>query len=61
MGSKEMLQRSITYEEALLRNYLGYSRQTDSTEIGDLFEKLAEEKSTHIDELKTMLEKFCTP
>lgn len=61
MGTKDMLNRSITYEEALLRNYQQYTAQADDTEIGALFTKLAQEKRQHIEELKSMLKRYCKP
>lgn len=54
-----MLQRSLTYEEALLRNYQNYANLTQSTEIGQLFEDLIAEKTLQINKLKTMLKRYC--
>jgi rubrerythrin len=61
MGTKEMLSRSITYEEALLRTYNQYIVHAEDTEIGSLFARLAREKKGHIEELRTMLKRYCKP
>lgn len=59
MSTKDMLQRSLTYEEALLRNYQNYANLAQSTEIGQLFEDLIAEKTLQINKLKTMLKRYC--
>lgn len=61
MGTNEMLQRAITYEQAILRNYRQYAVQADATEIGELFSQLAQDKTIQIEKLKTMLKKYCKP
>ncbi|MCR4441084.1 MAG: hypothetical protein QHH10_02560 [Peptococcaceae bacterium] len=61
MGTSEMLQRSITYEEAILRNYKQYVEQAGSTEAGDLFAQLIEEKTGQIERLRAVLKKYCKP
>ena len=59
MGTNEMLQRAIAYEEAVLRNYRQYASQASSTEIGDLFSRLIEEKNAQLEQLKTMYKRYC--
>lgn len=61
MGTNEMLQRSITYEEAILRNYIQYAEQTKDTEIGDLFAQLIQEKRLQVERIKVMLKRYCKP
>lgn len=61
MGTNEMLKRSVTYEEALLRNYKEYAKKSDSTEIGDLFTQLVSEKEQQLARLKGMLKRYCKP
>lgn len=61
MGTNEMLQRAITYEEAILRNYRQYSTQAEATEIGELFSQLAQEKIKQIEKLRAMLKRYCKP
>lgn len=60
MSTKELLQRVLIYEEALLKNYHRYIDLTESTEIGLLFEELAAEKTLQINKLKTVLKSYCT-
>lgn len=61
MGTNEMLQRSVTYEEAVLRNYKQYAQQSQGTEIGDLFAQLVQEKTVQIEKLRAMLKRYCKP
>jgi len=61
MGTNEMLQRAITYEQAILRNYKHYAAQAEATEIGELFSQLAQEKAIQIEKLKSMLKRYCKP
>ncbi len=61
MGTNEMLQRSITYEEALLKNYKAFASKVEAPEIQILYSELAQEKSLHIKKLKNMLDSFCKP
>ena len=37
MGTNDMLQRAITYEEAILRNYRQYATQAEATDGRTLF------------------------
>jgi hypothetical protein len=60
MSTKELLQRVLIYEEALLKNYHKYIDLTEATEIGLLFEELAAEKTLQINKLKTVLKSYCT-
>lgn len=59
MGTTEMLQRALAYEEALLRNYQTYAAQASSTEVGTLFQELAQEKAAQIQRLKSMFKRYC--
>ncbi len=61
MGTSDMLKRSITYEEGILRNYKQYALQADATDVGELFKQLAEEKSDQLNRLKSMLKRYCKP
>jgi len=61
MGTNDMLKRSITYEEGILRNYRQYAAQAEATDVGELFRQLAEEKSGQLGRLKTMLKRYCKP
>lgn len=59
MGTNDMLLRSITYEEALLKNYKQYASLAEYTDIGSLFARLAEEKALHLEQLYEMKKKYC--
>jgi rubrerythrin len=61
MGTHDMLKRSITYEEGILRNYLQYAVQAEGTDIGELFKQLAVEKKEHLAMLRSMLQRYCKP
>lgn len=61
MGTLDMLNRSIAYEESLLRTYRQYAAQAADTEIGALFNRLIEEKCARIEELKAMHKRYCKP
>lgn len=61
MGSNEMLKRSITYEEALLKSYKAFASRVEAPEIKNLYTELAQEKTLHIERLKKMLNSFCKP
>lgn len=61
MGTNEMLQRSIAYEEAVLRNYKQYAKQAETTDVGELFAQLAKEKAVHLEKLKAMQKSYCKP
>lgn len=61
MGTNEMLQRSIAYEESVLRNYTQYAKQAEETDAGVLFAELAKEKAVHLEKLKAMLKSYCKP
>lgn len=59
MGTNEMLQRSITYEEALLKHYKQYAVQAAETDIGAAFSRLAQEKTLHLEQLYELQKKYC--
>lgn len=59
MSTNEMLKRAISYEESILRNYKQYAIQAQGTEIGDLFSKLAEDKTKQLDIMRSMYKRFC--
>lgn len=61
MGTNDMLNRAITYEESLLRSYRQYAALAEYTEIGTLFNRLIKEKCAHIEELKAMQQRYCKP
>jgi len=61
MGTNDMLQRAIAYEEAILRNYRQYAKQAENTDAGALFAQLAEEKAVQLQKLKDMLKSYCKP
>lgn len=61
MGTKEMLERSIAYEEAVLRNYRQYAKQSEDTDAGDLFAQLIQEKTNQLERLKAMQKSYCKP
>lgn len=59
MSTNEMLRRSISYEESVLRNYRQYAIQAQGTEIGDLFSKLVEDKTKQLETMKSMFKRYC--
>lgn len=61
MNTNEMLQRSVTYEEAMLRNYKKFAQQAENTEVGDLFSLLTKEKEAQIEKMKSLLKRYCKP
>ncbi|MDN5346505.1 MAG: hypothetical protein PWP65_69 [Clostridia bacterium] len=60
MRPEEMLRRSLRYEEALLRNYLGYARQADR-ELAYVFMELMQQQHQRVQKLKLILRKYCPP
>lgn len=59
MSTNEMLKRSISYEESILRNYRQYAVQAQGTEIGDLFTKLVEDKTKQLETMRSMFKRYC--
>lgn len=61
MGTNEMIQRAIAYEEGILRNYRQYACQAESTEAGELFTQLIIEKTSQLERLKALQKRYCKP